>query len=119
MKKERIRKWKLSNIGEFLRNSLMAILKGEFLLRLNVGRYLIHIIYTFVLFTLVIWVSFMIDNTMVKVENNKKTLEDLKAANLQKTYEYVSLTRRSTVGRTLEMMGSEVKEATRPAKVLE
>ena len=36
--------WKISDIGVLLKNSFTAIMKGEFLLRLNVGKYFIHII---------------------------------------------------------------------------
>ena len=107
--------WKIADIGVFLKNSLVAILKGEFLLRLNVGRYFIHIAYTFFLFALVIWISLMIDNTQSKVEKNKRTLQELEIAHSQKTYEIVSLSRRSTVNAMLQEMGSNVQEAQQPA----
>lgn len=107
--------WKLADIGTFFKNSFIAILKGEFLLRLNVGRYFIHIAYTFFLFAMVIWLSLMIDNTMSKVEKNKKTLQELEIVHSQKTYEIVSLSRRSTVNDLLQQMGSDVQEAQQPA----
>lgn len=107
--------WRLSDIGVFLKNSLVAILKGEFLLRLNIGRYFVHIVYTFFLFAVVIWMSLMIDNTMSRVEKNKKQIEELEIMNAQKTYELVSLTRRSSVNGLLEQMGSKVQEAQKPA----
>ena len=37
--------WKIADIGLFFKNSIQAILKGEFLLRLNIGRYFVHIAY--------------------------------------------------------------------------
>ena len=107
--------WKIADIGTFLKNSFIAILKGEFLLRLNVGRYFIHIVYTFFLFALVIWISLMIDNTQSKVEKNKRTLQELEIVHSQKTYEIVSLSRRSTVNTMLQEMGSNVQEAQQPA----
>lgn len=107
--------WKIADIGTFLKNSFIAILKGEFLLRLNVGRYFIHIVYTFFLFALVIWISLMIDNTQSKVEKNKRTLQELEIVHSQKTYEIVSLSRRSTVNIMLQQMGSNVQEAQQPA----
>ena len=110
--------WKIADIGTFLKNSGTAILKGEFLLRLNVGRYFVHIIYTFVLFAAVIWISLMVDGTMAKVEKQKKVLEELRIANSQKTYELVSLTRRSTVQKTLENLGSPVTEPTKNATTI-
>lgn len=111
--------WKIADIGTFLKNSGIAILKGQFLLRLNVGRYFVHIIYTFILFAAVIWISLMIDNTMAKVEKGKKELEELSIAHSQKTYELVRLTRRSTVQKTLENLGSAVTEPGQPATRLE
>ena len=45
-----LRKWKFSDILLWFRNAALATIKGEFLLRLHVSRYFIHIIYTFFLF---------------------------------------------------------------------
>lgn len=109
------RSWKLADIGTFLKNSFVAILKGEFLLRLNVGRYFVHIVYTFFLFAMVIWISLMIDSTLSKVENNNKTIQELEIIHSQKTYEIVSLSRRSSVNELLQQMGSDVTEPQQPA----
>ena len=76
--------WKISDIGLFFKNSIQAILKGEFLLRLNIGRYFVHIAYTFLLFGLVIWFSLMIETTMSKVEKNKAVLKELEIVHSQK-----------------------------------
>lgn len=111
--------WKISDIGKFLKNSFVAILKGEFFLRMNAGRYLVHIAYTFFLFGMIIWISLMIETTMAKVERNKEELKELQIANSQKTFDVVSLSRRSAVEETLGKLGSEVKEAENPAFVLE
>lgn len=111
--------WKLSDIGVFLKNSFQAALKGEFLLRLNVGRYFIHIMYTFFLFGMTIWVSLMIETTMAKVEKNNARLKELEIVNAQKVFELASAARRSTVETTLSLMGSEVKEPEKPATALD
>ena len=66
--------WRLSDINSLLKNVFHAVMKGEFLLRLNVGKYFIHIIYTFFLFGMVIWTSLAIETTMAKVERNKAVL---------------------------------------------
>ena len=107
--------WKIQDLGKGLRNSLRAILKGEFLLRLNVGRYFIHIVYTFFLIAMVIWISLMIEGTMTKVERNKAVLRELEIVNTQKTFDVVKLSRRSTVQEMLEQMGSKVTEPAEPA----
>ena len=110
--------WKIADIGLFFKNSFRAVLKGEFLLRLNVGRYFIHIAYTFLLFGLIIWVSLMIETTMSKVEKNKAVLHELEIVHAQKVFEVVNVSRRSSVEQLLGEMGSKVTEAEKPATVV-
>lgn len=107
--------WKLADIGLFFKNSITAVLKGEFLLRLNVGRYFIHIAYTFLLFGLVIWFSLMIETTMSKVEKNKAVLKELEIVHSQKVFEIVNVSRRSSVEQMLGELGSRVGEPDKPA----
>lgn len=118
MKEKKEMRWKLSDIGTFFKNSFVAVLKGEFLLRLNVGRYFVHIAYTFLLFGLIIWLSLMIETTMAKVEKNKLTLRELEIEHSAKTFDVVSLSRRTTVEEMLQAMGSKVGEPTGPATEL-
>ena len=108
-------KWRVADIGSFFKNSFVAILKGEFLLRLNAGKYLVHILYTFFLFGMVIWLSLMIETTMAKVEKNKAVLKELEIVNAQKTFEVARLGRRSGVEERLAGMGSEITEPVKPA----
>ena len=110
--------WKMTDIGLFFKNSIQAILKGEFLLRLNIGRYFIHIAYTFLLFGLVIWVSLMIETTMSKVEKNKAELKELEIVHSQKVFDLVNVSRRTSVEEMLEQLGSNVREAEKPATVI-
>ena len=110
--------WKIADIGLFIKNSFKAVLKGEFLLRLNIGRYFIHIAYTFLLFGLVIWFSLMIETTMSKVEKNKAVLKELEIVHSQKVFEVVNISRRSSVEQMLGEMGSKVKEAEQPAIIV-
>lgn len=113
------RKWKLGDIGRLLGNSAIAILKGEFLLRLRADRALKYIAYMAFLFMLLILFNISVDKTLVQVENNKKILHELEIKYTQKTYELVQLGRRSTVSRLLEESGSKVSEPQEPAMVLE
>ena len=110
--------WKISDIGTALKNCFAAILKGEFLLRLNIDRYFAHVVYTFVIFAAIIWFSLVMDSTLAQVEKNKKILEELEIVHNQKTFEVVSLSRRSSVSKALSGMGSKVNEATKPATVI-
>lgn len=119
MKKGKIElKWKPSDLWTLLKNSFRAILKGQFLLRLNIGRFFINIIYTFFLFAMVIWFSLMIETTMAKVEKNKAELRELEIEHSQKTFEVVKLSRRSSVEKMLIDLGSNVGEAESPANVI-
>ena len=97
----------------------MAVLKGEFLLRLNVGRYSIHILYTFILIVLSIWISLMIDNTLTKVEKNKEILRTMEIECSEKAFDVATLGKRTTIEAMLESMGSQVKEPEKPAMVIE
>ena len=108
----------MADVGAFFKNSFIAVLKGEFLLRLNIGQYFVHIVFTFLLFGITIWLSLMIETTMAKVERNKATLKELEIVHNAKTFEVVSLSRRSTVQEMLESMGSEVAQPTEPATTL-
>ena len=110
--------WKIADIGLFIKNSFKAVLKGEVLLRLNIGRYFIPIAYTCLLFGLVIWLSLMIETTMSKVEKNKAVLQELEIVHSQKVFEVVNVSRRSTVEQMLGELGSNVKEAEKPATVV-
>ena len=110
--------WKIQDLGRGLRNSLKAILRGEFLLRLNVGRYFVHIVYVFFLFGMVIWISLMIEGTMNKVEQNKSALRELEIVHTQKTFDLVSLSKRSSVRKLLKDKGFKVTEPSEPATLL-
>lgn len=111
-------KWKISDLGGLLKNTLLAIVKGEFLLRINAGKYLIHIAYTFFLFGMVIWISLMIETTMARVETNRKTIKELEIAYSQKTFEVASLSRRATVEMNLRALNSKLQEPEKPAATL-
>ena len=110
--------WKIQDLGRGLKNSLTAMLRGEFLLRLDVGRYLVHIVYVFFLLAMVIWISLMIENTMTKVEKGKAELRELEIVHTQKTFDLVSLSKRSSVRKLLEDKGSKVTEPREPATLL-
>ena len=109
------RKWKLADIGQWLKNAFLATLKGEFLMRLHVGRYFIHIIYTFFLIWVSIWLSLKMEKTFIKVEQNRKELENVKIYRAQKTIELASLGSMSKVQEMLEEKGSKLTNAEKPA----
>lgn len=110
---------KIGKIGQVLKNSFFAILKGEFILRLKAEKYILQILYTFVLIAGVIWVSLIIDNTLLKVEKNSKTITELEIAYSERCYEKAAFERRSNVATRLSKMGSKVGEPEKAAIILE
>ncbi|HBH08254.1 MAG TPA: hypothetical protein DDX40_02475 [Rikenellaceae bacterium] len=110
-----LRKWKFSDIWSWLKNAALATLKGELLLRLHVSRYFIHIIYTFFLFWVSIWLSLRIEKTMTHVEENRKALMDVEIYHAQKTVELESLSKMSTVQEMLKASGSKLTMPEKPA----
>ena len=102
------RKWKLADIGLWLKNAFLATIKGEFLLRLHVNKYFIHIIYTFFLFWVSIWLSLKIEKTLTRVEENRKALQDIEIYHAQKTVELAGMGRMSKIEDMLRDKGSEL-----------
>ena len=113
---EKERKWRISDIGRAIVNSVVAILKGQFLLRLKVDKYFLQVAWTFFLFAMFILFGLGVDVTLSKVEDNKKQLQELEILHTQKRYELITLNRRSTVSTLLQEQGSDVAEPVRPAK---
>lgn len=101
---------------QILKNCLTAILRGEFLMR--VDRYFVHILWTFLLFWGMILSSMVVQKTLVRVEKNKKELTDLKIYHAQKTVELARLGRITTVERLLEENGSDVTLPDKPADII-
>lgn len=108
----------MAKFGNTLLEIFKAIGKGELLLRLRFDKYFMHIIYTFALAWLSIWLSMKIENTMVKVEENKNVLNDLRIYHAQKTVELVSLDRISTLEELLVKNGSDMTLPERPATII-
>ena len=109
------RKWKLADIGLWLKNAFLATIKGEFLLRLHVNKYFIHIIYTFFLFWVSIWLSLKIEKTLTRVEENRKALQDIEIYHAQKTVELAGMGRMSKIEDMLREKGSALTVPENPA----
>ena len=108
-------KWKIADVGTWLKNAFLAAIKGEFLLRLHISKYFIHIIYTFFLFWVSIWLSIKIEKTLTKVEDNRKVLQDTEIYHAQKTVELVGMGKMSKVEEMLKEKGSALAIPTKPA----
>jgi len=112
------RKWKIQDVGRLLKESFKAILHGQFLLRLNIGRYFIHIVYTFFLFGMLIWFSLVVDNTLAKVEKNQAAIKELEIEHANLEFELRTLNRRAALMDLLKESGSKVTQPDKPATVL-
>lgn len=108
--------WK--KIGDAIKESLKAIWKGEFILRLRADKLYVHILYFFLLAGLSIYVSLMVDKTLAKVERNKETIKNLEIEHAQKTGDLVKLHSISTTLESLRVLGSEVKMPEKPANTI-
>ena len=111
-------KWKVKDVGRLIKESVKAILHGQFLLRLNVGRYFIHIVYTFFLFGMLIWFSLGVDSTLAKVEKNQAAIKELEIEHANLEFELRTLNRRAALDEMLKEAGSKVTEPQKPATVL-
>ena len=103
---------------EVIKNVFSAILKGNLLLRLNVGKYFIHILYVFFLAWMLILCNLLTENTLDKVEKNKAALHEKEIVLSDRTFELAAASRRSAVRQKLEEMGSNVQEPAVNATVL-
>ena len=111
-------KWKIQDVGRLLKESFKAIIHGQFLLRLNIGRYFIHIVYTFFLFGMLIWFSLVVDSTLAKVEKNQAAIKELEIEHANLEFELRTLNRRAALEDLLRASGSKVTEPEKPATVL-
>ena len=111
-------KWKIQDVGRLLKESFKAILHGQFLLRLNIGRYFIHIVYTFFLFGMLIWFSLVVDNTLAKVEKNQAAIKEYEIEHADLEFRLRSLNRRAALQEMLKASGSKVAEPEKPATIL-
>ena len=98
----------MANIRKSLGNIFTAIMRGELMLRLRVDRIFVHILYLFFIVWAMIFISLKMDQTMLRMESNRKRLA-------QKTCELASYDRLSTVQEMLEKSGSKVNMPDKPA----
>lgn len=101
-----------ASVGTVIR----SILSGDILILLRVDRLLPYILFLFALGWVNIFLNYSIEQTMAKVEKNKKTLEYYRNDYANKTYEFVKAGNISNVKSMLEKNGSEVTTPQKPAE---
>lgn len=110
--------WSWKAVAGVVKESIIALGRGDLLLRMRVDRALPYILWTFFLGCMSIWWSYMAEQTMLKVKNNENQLKELKIKHAQYTYELVQMDRAGKVADILEMMGSDIEPPHKPADVL-
>lgn len=108
----------MANFGKTAKNVFLAIVRGELLLRMRADKFLLHIAYLFFIVWISMFINLKIDGTMVRLENNRRTLEDLRIYHAQKTCELAGYDRFSKVQELLEKSGSKVGLPMKPAENL-
>lgn len=97
---------------------IKSILSGDILILMRVDRILPYILFLFLLGWVNIFLNYSIEQTMAKVEKNKKTLEYYKNSYADKTYEFVKAGKMSNIKKMLKENGSEVTTPTKPAEII-
>lgn len=105
--------------GKLILNSIKAIFKGEFLLRLRIGDYFLHIAWCFCIVALTIWMSLLIDNTLTKVEKGKAVISRLDNEIAEREFTLASMMNRRQIRISLEEAGSKLEEPKQRAVALE
>lgn len=103
------------NAGATLRNALEAIVRGDFLKKLKVDHYFLHVTYVLFLFALAIWFSLLIDRRLNVEVKNDEVLAEQKAVMTVQEFELAEFTRRTEVEAKLKSMGSKLGEPKKPA----
>ena len=116
MAKKILRGFRFADIPIWIKNAFLTILKGRLLITLKIERYSVHIIYTFFLFWVSIYLGMKIEKTMTRVEENRRRLEDIEIFRAHKQVELTRLQRMSTVQEMLEAKGSSVGIPEKPAE---
>lgn len=101
-----------------IRESISAIFRGEFLLRLRIDKFFIHIVYSFFLLWMSILLDIRVETTLVELEKSKAALNDIRISHAHKTVQLVSLNRISTVQKMLGDKGSDVSLPEKPAAII-
>ncbi len=117
MEKERpdTKKIDWGKIGNAIKETLISIGQGSFLIRMKVHKLFPYILVLFILGCANIWLSYEVEQAALRVERNKKELETLKIYHSHLTGEIVELNRISKVESMLQQMGSEVRIPDKPA----
>ena len=97
---------------------LISWFSGDFILRRGLNRHIGFYFYVFGIFCVIIAWSLYVEDRLVAVERNKRTIESLEIAYHQKNIELVGLDERSRVEQMLEKYRSAVRPPSEPARTI-
>lgn len=92
-----------------------SIASGEFLLTLGLDRYIIHVIYTFLLFMATIWIGIQVEKTFIRVESNKAVINELKVESNKLNFQLEQMNSINWLEQHLQEKGSELRYPEKPA----
>ena len=107
-----------TNVWHSIRNAFRAIREGELLLRLRADKFLVHILYLFILMWATILLGLQVDKTLVRVSENKAELEKLRIHHTEKEAALIKLRSASAAQIRLKEMGSSASLPTEPTSVI-
>lgn len=105
----------IKSIGISIKNIVIASFRGELLMRMGCDKVFMHIVYTFMLFWIMILMNIMVENTLSKVEKNKEVLTELQIYHTEKMVQLAGMGRITKTGKMLESKGSPVTFPQKPA----
>ncbi|MBR4978912.1 MAG: hypothetical protein IKY95_08210 [Bacteroidales bacterium] len=112
------RNWSWKAAAGAVKEFIIALGRGDLVLRMRVDRAFPYILWLFFLGCMSIWWSYMAEQTMLRVEKNNDILKELRIQNTQMTYELVQMDRMGKVEDILNEMGSKVQPPQKPADKL-
>lgn len=102
-------------IGTSIKNLVIASFRGELLMRLGCDKVFLQIVYTFMLFWVMIMLNILVENTLSKVERNNDILTELQIYHTEKMVQLASMGRITKTEELLDNKGSKVCLQKKPA----
>ena len=112
-------KYTAKDIWTAVRNSVKALRKGEFLLRVRADKLYLHIVYLFILMWITIMLSLKVDKTLTLAGQNKAALEELRIHHAEREAALVKLKSASAIEARLKEKGSNLTLPEKPATKIE
>ena len=117
-KREKDPNQKKGRIKRFM-DKLISYLSGDKLIQWGVDRQLGFIFFVFVIICVSIAWSLMVEQNLVKVQKNEKTLQELRISYQQRTLDLVGMNNRTRIDGLLKASGSKLHAPVEPPKRIE